>query len=144
MKVIKDNYNKQIETHTEECERCNSVVELTGNNVDENNYWNCPLCGFKNCADSFKTHLTFPDDFYHFGMRPDTYVQSNEEIEDEIKKLIDIMRTHKNDDDAFDIMTSSMSDTLVVVERYCGDKEYYVCVAKNYWSAYLPFDVEDY
>ena len=166
MRVIKNNVGKENNSipveppdfpREETCEYCDSVIELEKKDtyIGEYGYvrWKCPCCGRNNSIDDLGGEELTPSHFHypqHFTKIDDeynkiVYRQTDEEIENHIKDLIKYIRNDRDkgfkDDD---IRYAGTSDTLILVDRYSGDDEYYVVVAKDYQETFLKFEDKDY
>ena len=166
MKVLVNNFGKENDNASitppdfprdETCEYCNSLIRLDKQDTYIGEYgcikWKCPCCSRINTIDDLDGEELTPSYFHypqHFTKIDDEYNkivcrQTDEEIENHIKDLVKYIRNDRDkgfkDDN---IRYAETSDTLILVDRYSGDDEYHVIVAKDYQETFLKFEDEDY
>lgn len=134
------------------CTNCESLLEIEEDDICYGYlgmaYIRCPLCHEKTFISDYDAKIgeeldekinvdtiRFPDHFYHFG-GDKTVEVTNDEIRNWIKDGVEFFRKNP---EAFCFNTGT-GDTNVFVLNYCGDEEYNVVVAKNYYESSIPFD----
>lgn len=127
------------------CEYCESEIELEEDDVEVGRLglykFICPCCNEESYIDESitltKDNLEFPRHYYCFG---NGVKQNDDYINSQVKKCIETLRNNK---DGKYCMCGS-GNTKIFVERYDGDEEYCVTVAKGYYETNVPFEDEDY
>lgn len=161
MKVLVNNYNESKEVNTLQdvsyprkfvCETCNSKLEYDKSDIRIGAlgcvYINCPCCGYESMIEEHedtitltKDNIKFPDHFFHSSKDTGAIdCCDNENIKNAIERAINFFRKNK---DEFTWSTEG-GNLNVTVWKYDGDENYYVVVADNYYSTYIPFEKEDY
>ena len=87
-----------------------------------------------------KDNLEFPTHYWHYG---NGCKITEEEINTRVKEMIEDLRVNKHNDD-YAFLYTAYGDTFMFVKRFPGDEEYYIVVAKGFYDANVPFEVEDY
>lgn len=159
MKVLKNNYNTEINKESETnpfprklvCEGCGSELEYNKSDIEFGAFGcgsiNCPLCKYKNelyeedeGLDLTADNIEFPVHFYHTSLDNGAVDISNEKIKDYIRKGIDYFRENKNEFYWF-VETGTM---FLAMWRMEGDEAYDVVVSKDHYSSFIPFEDADY
>lgn len=160
MRIIKNNVGEENNSvsveppdfpREETCKYCDSVIELEKKDTYIGQYgcvkWDCPCCGKPNTIDDLDgeeltpSYFHYPQHFSRYG-DDDCVHQTDEQIEEHVKKLIKLIRKDRKNDINDAIQYLATSDTLILVDDYGG--EYGVIVAKNYQDTYLKYEDEDY
>ena len=135
MKIIQNNYTKENEVSEEYiCEECNSVFEYEIYDIytdkDGTERVNCPCCNHS-CVvytPTTEDNINFPKSFYQFGVHDGAVKIDNKEITFWIKDCINWLKDNPNESFRY----RGSGDTFICVFNH--DDEYYVMVAKNYFS----------
>lgn len=134
------------------CEECESELEYEESDMCMGVFGcmhlKCPLCGYENMLDNNEHNINltvenveFPTHFWHTSKENGAVDCFNNEI---IKKYIkDAIRYFRLNKDEF-AWCSGSGNVTIHVYRYTGDEEYYVVASGDYYSTYIPFEVEDY
>lgn len=162
MKVLKNNYNGIADNIISEkskayprkhiCEYCESELEYDEEDIYMGEYgcmhFNCPLCGEDNMLDQHEKNITltkdnieFPTHFHHVCIENGTVECCDEYFKEYINKAIEYFRKNKND---FDYGGHITGNFYINVHRYEGDEIYEVHVSRDFYSAEIPFEKEDY
>lgn len=161
MKVLENNYdkiNQDVKSNYDRpyprkhiCEQCNSKLEYDKSDLRigylGKMYLDCPLCGFDNMIEDneqaitlTKDNIEFPIHFFHASKESGAVdCCNNDEIKKSINKAIDFFRKNKEEF----VWSTESGNLYMSVWRCDGDRDYYVVVANNYYSTYIPFEEKD-
>lgn len=126
------------------CGHCGSKLEVERSDLYEGElkllFYDCPVCGEKNdCfeAEDLTEDLTvdnmeFPLNFHCSNGGVDI---SNDEIKEYIRKGVKFFRENPNEYEWY----TETGNTAIFVQNFPGDENYYVIVAKDYYSAWLNY-----
>lgn len=165
MKVLKNNTdnaidiseNKVVSELKVECTECGSELVITKDDLEEYHYggyvFECPCCGEHSFLDDdevlslgYKVNtiddVKFPIHFHTTKGYDHVSHISNSEIEKTIKDLVRELR--RTNDSENTLKYTSFGDIWIFVQRFDGDEDYYVMVAKDCYETNLKFTDEDY
>ena len=135
MKIIQNNLIKTNNNIEYICEHCNSVFEYDENDIkfdlDGDKIVKCPCCGdicYVNYKPEIKENISFPENFYHFGVRDGAVDIDNEEITSWIEEIIVWLKCHSEEPYKY----RGSGNTFLCVFNH--EDEYYIMVAKNYFD----------
>lgn len=144
MKIIKNNHSKFDKELIEfkcTCPNCQSILEINENDVqydkkDMERYIICPCCHMRINDEYFDRTITldnisYPFDFYQFGICAESKHLSNEEINKMVKECTDFFKDNPDDDYKY----IGAGDTFIIALNL--NEEYYFLVAKNYEEAFI-------
>lgn len=130
------------------CEYCESELEVDKNDVEIGELglfkYKCPVCLKLNDLDGEGINLTvenieYPRHFFDFN---NGKCVDNEEINKDIKRLVNSLRNSNDKNDT--VRYTSYGDLFIFVQKLYDDEEYYIMVAKGYKDSYIPFEKRDY
>ena len=121
------------------CPNCEKTLFYEKSDVDilNNDSYGiyCPNCSAEVETEK-RNKISFPKDFYHFGMNPSCSHITDEEIEKEINR----MKKELLNDSESDFYEWARGDTLIVATKYADCVSFYV--AKNYYQSYYELYYE--
>lgn len=143
MRII-ENKVKESESKRITCPYCSSVFEYDNEDIvsvctGELSYIKCPCCSEEIVTsddEDYRTRsLNFPKSFYHFSKdHKDTYVPSNEYINNEIKRHI--KKLHGDGEDGSYYFSATGSNVIIVQKRIdeVGKETYNIIVSNDYYE----------
>ena len=139
------------------CTECGSQLEIEENDVYVGylgcHYVNCPCCNDGSMLSDEEEkefnlkHLSvddiqYPLHFTQYGTKSYAVHMEDDEINKHIRRLIDELRNNYDENNTIRYIASG--DTLILVQRFDGDEEYWIMVAQNYYDTQMDFTQEDY
>ena len=151
MKIIENNFTKNIKTLNVKCSNCESMLEIKENDAHVGwlgyKFITCPCCGRESIVYELdgitlnKDNIIFPTHFSRSNKNlPDVTSIPDEEINKDICKGIDYLRKNKNECFYF----ATYGDLFLILMKEPESKEYYIVVTKDFYETYIPFEEEDY
>ena len=162
MKVLKDNYEKDVKKEIKQiepyprklvCENCNSELEYEKSDLRMGvlgcMFVDCPLCGYDNMIEdneeSIKLtvdNVEFPVHFFHTSKENGAVdCCTNEEIKKNIRKAITYFRKNKEE---YDWGGHLYGNLYIHVHRWSGDEMYEITVSNDFYTTDILFEPEDY
>ena len=164
MKILKNNANNQSDLKEKvneiklSCFECNSELSITKEDLSVGEYgaygFVCPCCGKWSMIDDedaekfgYKLQtiddIKFPLNFRTTLNEEDNVARlDNKEIEKYIKECVEKLRNNKDKDNT--IQYAQTGDTFIIVQKFDGDEQYWVLVAKDPYETSMNFSTYDY
>lgn len=157
---IDDKKVKNVNEIEVECTECGSKLIIIKDDLREYHFggyvFNCPCCGDYSYVDdkeaiTLGNKLITIDDVkfpIHFSTTldkedgVDVKRNNDDQIEKFIKSLVNSLRESNENDDT--IRYTECGDTFIAVQRFDGDEEYAIVVAKDPYITKLKFNDKDY
>lgn len=159
MEILKNNYEYKKQKIKNQntvfdvvCDNCGSELRVEEKDTHIGcfgaAYITCPCCKEESFVEEIKG-ITLTKDNFKFPLH---FLRTNKdmrnvkevsfsEIENEIKKGIDYLRSSNEENDYWYI---SYGNLFVVIFKYAGDEEYFILVTQDFYETYIPFEEEDY
>lgn len=153
MKIIKDNYNLQVqEEYDVVCEHCGSELTIEQYDIEYREfglpYAKCLCCenyiDLSECYDIkgitlTESNIEFPTHFYHFA-EPDAVDINDDKIKEWIQQVVHYLRNNPSEFSAF----VGSGNSMVFAFNMKDDEEYSIVVTKDYYETYIPYKEIDY
>ena len=164
MKVLKDNYKKEIniESGIQKispyprkliCEKCQSELQYDEADLRMElmgcMFIDCPLCHYSNMLEDNEKNIVltmnnveFPTHFHHTSIQTGAVdCCDNSTVRHYIREAINYFRKNKEEYYWGGHITGNL---FIQVRRYSGDEEYDVIISNDFYSTPIPFESEDY